>query len=95
VPYIEFIPMGKTAELKRGDTIAEVIERSGVAFAERCNGTGSCGNCRIRILQGINMLSKPTTEEKGVMKRFQFRKDERVACQTYARGDLKVTTSYW
>lgn len=61
-------------EIKDGDEIIEVCERLGVPFA--CY-QGSCGICKIRILEGIKNLSSLTDMERS----FGLDDDERLACQ--------------
>ena len=92
---VKFIPSGKSVDIKPGETIFHAAQRAGVVFDDGCDGKKCCGSCRIKVLHGKNAVNRPTDVEKQTMKKYQFQKDERVACLTYPKGDIQITTSYW
>jgi len=75
-------------------SILNILLRNGVAISHLCGGKAVCGTCRIRILEGAEFLSPMKESEK--IRLLHGRKDEtlpegvRLACQTYARGDVRI-----
>ena len=41
-----------TIECNAGDNLLEVARRANVAIDAPCSGNGSCGKCRVRLLEG-------------------------------------------
>lgn len=75
-------------------SILNILLRNGVAVSHLCGGKAVCGTCRIRVLEGEENLSPMREAEK--VRLLEGRKDGtlpehvRLACQTYARGDIKI-----
>lgn len=53
-----------------------------------CNGTGVCGKCKIKILDGT--VSEPTETEMAHLSTKELEEGIRLACMTYAKGEVKV-----
>ena len=75
-------------------SILNILLRNGIAVSHLCGGKAVCGTCRIRILEGEKNLS-PMREVERVRllhgrKDGSLPKDVRLACQTYARGDITI-----
>jgi ferredoxin len=87
--------MGKVKEIKSGGTILAAANRSEVPLGQSCGGEGICGWCRVRILDGVDHLSRPTALERKLMVDHAFASDERAACLAGVHGDISVTASYW
>jgi len=78
----------ESVELSDGEPIREACENAGLPFA--CSG-GLCGTCIVRIIDGYENLSEPTSAEldflgpEGV-------KEERMACQCQImKGTVTIT----
>ena len=41
-----------TAECNVGDNLLELARRSKVAIDAPCSGNGSCGKCRVKLVEG-------------------------------------------
>ena len=41
-----------TAECNVGDNLLELARRSNVAIDAPCSGNGSCGKCRVKLVEG-------------------------------------------
>jgi len=52
--------------------------------------SGTCGTCRIRVVDGAQNLSAMKAEEKEFLTGFQARPDERLGCQVTIEGDCKI-----
>ena len=48
--YITFLPSGRRARVKKGETILQAAKRTGVPIESACSGTRCCGLCRVHVL---------------------------------------------
>lgn len=69
-------------------TIGELLLRQGIYIDQPCGGTGLCGKCRV-IISGT--IPEPTSKEKIIFSREELSSGFRLACQTKASGDMKIT----
>jgi len=93
--HVTFSGLALSTDAKRDETLLDAARRAGAPIGNSCGGTGVCGRCRVRILEGANNLSAPTSIELRVMALRGLSSDERLACQAIVGGDCLVTTSYW
>lgn len=89
------MPLAKAAAAKENETVLDVARRAGVPLGNSCGGVGVCARCRVRVIDGGDQLSAPTTMEERFGSARGFASDERMACQAVVRGDCSVTTTYW
>lgn len=52
--------------------------------------SGSCGTCRVKILEGAAHLSAMQAEERDFLQGFGADKDERLGCQITINGDCRL-----
>ena len=68
-----------------GDNLLELARRSNIAIDAPCSGNGSCGKCRVQLLEG---------EVEGAQTRHisdeEYAKGWRLACASRIVGDIKV-----
>ena len=75
-------------------SILNTLLQNGVRISHLCGGKAVCGTCRIKIIEGEEYLS-PMGDAELIRLTSGTGKDEppphiRLACQTYARGDIKI-----
>jgi 2Fe-2S ferredoxin len=92
---VTFVPLGRTAAALDNETLLDVARRAGVPLGNSCGGVGVCARCKVRVVDGGENLSEPTTMEVRFGTARGFAPDERMACQAVVRGDCSVTTTYW
>lgn len=63
---IIFKNSGKTIPFRKGESICEIAERSGIAIKAECRA-GSCGSDPIRIIAGAENLQSPNDEETATI----------------------------
>lgn len=68
-----------------GQSILEVLQRNNIYLPASCGGSGSCGRCKIRILDG-KVISKSYFGITEIEKRNGYI----LACQSYPEEDLLV-----
>lgn len=89
------MPLDKSADAKANETLLDAARRANVPLGNSCGGIGVCARCRVRIVEGAENLSAPTSVEERVSKQRGLAGDERLACQAVVLGDCAITTTYW
>ena len=56
------------AQCNPGDNLLELAQRAGVAIDAPCSGNGTCGKCRVKLLEGrlATIPSRHISEEEYV-----------------------------
>jgi ferredoxin len=90
---VTFTPLGLSAEARSDESILDVARRAGAPLGNSCGGVGVCTRCRVRVVEGMENLSAPTSVEVRFSKGFS--EGDRMACQAVVQGAVTVTTTYW
>ena len=77
-------------EISAAISILNTLLRAGVKIDHRCGGRAQCGTCRCRILKGMENLSPIRERERMKLDKFPDNDDLRLACQTFAHGDVTI-----
>jgi ferredoxin len=85
-----FLPSKKEVPVGSAANILDLALKNKIPIDNSCGGSGSCGTCRIRIVQGNEKLAPMNFVEEAMAKAREFSKDERLACQTEPIADLIV-----
>ena len=88
MPKVTFQIEGATpvvAECNLGDNLLELARRSNVAIDAPCSGNGSCGKCRVKLVEGQldTIKSRHITEE-------EFEAGWRLSCNCKVLSDCTV-----
>ncbi len=79
-------PIGLDISVRPGTPLIDVLYEYGVEFP--CGGKGTCGSCKIKILEGDIPL---TEKHKLQLEKLGLTKDMRLACMSSApESDLKI-----
>ncbi|TNF88736.1 MAG: NADH:ubiquinone reductase (Na(+)-transporting) subunit F [Gammaproteobacteria bacterium] len=70
-----------------GDKLLNVLTGQSLFLPSACGGGGTCGQCKVKILEGGGELLP--TEKAHISKR-EAREGERLACQVNVNGDLAI-----
>jgi adenylate cyclase len=84
---------GKTpgaAECERETALLAASTKANVPLNHRCGGHARCGTCLVTIVEGADHLSEMGAAETRVLAALKANPDQRLACQTWARGDVQV-----
>lgn len=95
MPRVRFVPLGKEQEIRAGATILAAANRVDVPVGQSCSGEGSCGFCRVTVLEGMEHLAPAGALEQRLIKEKEFTANERAACLARVMGDITITTTYW
>ena len=95
MPTVRFVGMRSETTARDGETLLDAARAANVTIGNSCGGVGVCARCRVRVVEGAQNLSTPTSIEQRVGGARDFTAEERLACQATVRGDCAITTSYW
>ncbi|MBE6986568.1 MAG: DUF4445 domain-containing protein [Ruminococcaceae bacterium] len=72
-------------ECNAGDNLLELARRANVAIDAPCSGNGSCGKCRVKLIEGVleTIQSRHITDE-------EYEAGWRLSCNSKVLGDCTV-----
>lgn len=80
--YINFLPDDRNVPVSQGDqSILDVALRGGIEVDHTCGGHGTCGTCRVEVLEGLQNLPARSDIELEMAQDRGFSENERLACQ--------------
>jgi len=85
---VTFQPEGRTVFAMPGTLLIEAAGKAGIAFNSPCGGKGTCGKCRVRIMQGA---PPPNPACERMLSAEEIREGHRLACQTHVERDMVVS----
>ena len=83
-----FGDQSQTIAATPGASVRQLLEDTDLRVRTACNGNGSCGLCRVRILSGL--VSTPTSEEKLNLGPALIEAGLRLACQVVPLGEVEI-----
>lgn len=84
-------PEGQAISVPRGYTVLEASRMAGRPHYAVCGGKGRCSTCRVQIIEGLNNLSAPDSQEERTLSRIKAGADVRLACQLRPTGPVTLT----
>jgi ferredoxin, 2Fe-2S len=82
----EAVPSGAVLDCNDGDTVFEVGRAAGIAIDTACVGSGTCGLCRVKVIEGQQHLSEYSETELKHLGNVYFLTRVRLSCQSTIRG---------
>ncbi len=82
---IRLYPLGKEIRVNHNTPLNDVLHEFGVEFP--CGGKGTCGKCKIRLLEGDIEVSEPHSFHLKILK---LPPDWRLACYSRCTGDITL-----
>lgn len=76
-------------EAPAGTPLQAIADAAGADITFGCR-TGSCGTCRVRIVEGLGHCGEPGHEERDFLKGLNAPADQRLACQVCIQGDVDI-----
>jgi ferredoxin len=74
--------------LEKELSLLSAASKGEVTLTHRCGGHARCGTCVVTVEHGMEQLSEVGTAESRILKILKARKDQRLACQAWAHGDV-------
>lgn len=73
-----------------GENILESLNLNNIKIDNFCNGKGTCGKCKIKLLKG--RLNPISSVEKSILSDKEIKNGIRLACLSFPKSDLKIKT---
>ena len=78
---VRFLPSGFETQVKVGTALVDACDEHPEAEVPFSCRSASCGTCRVRVKEGMALLSKAQDDELDVLEVFGDGKDVRLCCQ--------------
>jgi len=88
MPKIKIVGNDKEILYSNGETLLEILLREGFFIDNPCNGKGTCGKCRVKILEGD--IEEPTVTEKKLISKNELKNGIRLSCLVKPDADISV-----
>ncbi|MHB0875342.1 MAG: ASKHA domain-containing protein [Anaerolineae bacterium] len=85
--FVDFEPIGRRVLCRPGVNLLTLAREAGISIAAVCGGKGTCGRCRVKVLEGE--VSPLSATERWALKG-DAAAGWRLACQTVVQGPAKV-----
>ncbi len=85
---VDFQPLGRRLRVGRGVSVLTAAQQAGVGLVSICGGKGTCGRCKIQVLEG--QLSPLGETEGKKLSPDEIARGYRLACQAEVLSDLKL-----
>jgi ferredoxin len=79
-----------TVECDRETALLAASTKASVPLPHRCGGHARCGTCILTVIEGAEHLSEMGAAETRVLTALKANPNQRLACQTWAGGDVQV-----
>jgi len=76
-------------EAPAGTSLQQIADAAGADITFGCR-TGSCGTCRVSVVEGLEHCSESGSEERDFLKGLSAPPDQRLACQVCVHGDVDI-----
>lgn len=86
MPTVTFDDEGTSGEFEPGTRLLDCAKGLGIRISNVCGGDGSCGTCRIEVIEGDERLTPPTPDETSK----DIEAPYRLSCQARLLGDVIV-----
>lgn len=74
-----FLPQAKVVTARKGSTLFEIAQAAFIDVATSCNGKGTCGKCRIQLVEG--RIGEPHRDELEHLDPVEVASGVRLACR--------------
>lgn len=76
-------------EAPAGTSLQRIADAAGADITFGCR-TGSCGTCRVHVVEGLSHCSEMGPEERDFLGGLDAPADQRLACQVIVQGDVDI-----
>ena len=79
--------LGLEIQVVPGVSLLDAVRSAGLALDSECGGRGTCGECRVRFVEGT---PPPTVEDAALLSQEELDEGWRLACQTFLSADCRI-----
>lgn len=84
---VTVLPQEQVLAVLPGTTVIEAVASIGITIDTPCGGGGTCGKCRVQIVQGT---CPPAAADLKVFNKNEIKDGWRLACQTAVHNDIII-----
>lgn len=96
IPIITYTGINQQVEHDDPDaTLLDCSISNQIPHIHECGGNGLCTTCRIRVMEGHHNLNPRTVKEQEIARARKWDPSIRLACQSYAKGDVSIQRLVW
>jgi uncharacterized 2Fe-2S/4Fe-4S cluster protein (DUF4445 family) len=88
-----FEPDGRRCNINKKINLLEAAKDLGIGIRSECGGEGTCGKCRVIVVNGSELQSGQTVQESQILTQQEIDDRYRLACQTEIDGTRSSKTS--
>lgn len=88
MPKILLQPHHRTISCETGENLLDILRTSGIDFEAPCNGNGTCGKCRVTLLDGN--LTIDTDREHALLDNLARNEGQHLACLSAVNEDIEI-----
>ncbi len=85
MPKVKFVPQNKEIKVNAGTNLLKAADEAGLYIEGDCAGKGTCGKCRVRIVEGDT--GEPTKAEKKHLSAGELEAGWALSCQRKIKQD--------
>jgi 2Fe-2S ferredoxin len=89
----EHLKFSHSIESRIDLTLLEHLNQLNVPIDQSCGGNGTCGTCKVMVLENSQNLSIRNDIEIEMSADRGFTGNERLSCQSYLSGSIKICIS--
>jgi len=88
MPKLTFIPQNKEIEVDSGTNLLKAADQVGLYIEGDCAGKGTCGKCRVKIVEGD--AGNPTKAERKHLSEKELSEGWALSCQKRVKDNLTI-----
>lgn len=82
---VKFVPQNKEIEVSEGESLLEVARKAEIFIDAPCNGNGTCGKCKVKLVEG-----KVDTQKSRHLKDEEWNEGYVLACCSKIKEDVVI-----
>ena len=87
---IKFMPQNIEVDVDPSKSLLKIAQQNGIKIKSICGGIASCGECRVKIIEGDNSIPEPGKPELNMIGTSYFLDGRRLSCQVHCFGSVTV-----
>ena len=87
---IKFMPQNIEVDVDLSKSLLKIATENGLKIKSICGGIASCGECRIKIIEGDNSIPEPGKPELNMIGTSYYLDGRRLSCQVHCFGSVTV-----
>ena len=91
---VRFTSSDSEVEIDEKESLLEALQAKGIYIKSSCGGVASCGDCIVKVIEGKESLNEVTFSEEKLLGNVYHITKERLSCQSYITGDIRIDISH-